>query len=121
MRKIVLSKMCRPDHKLVHNIPPDSLLSEAEVSVPSKCLKCVPLKPSINKYNVTHNWWVVVVCCCCFFLCFFLDERHLLDILPNVRSDLMIILFTTLFRSPNHRERRHDTHPEVESYMHQMF
>ena len=88
-----------------------------------------PQLTNIMSPIIGGGFFVVVGCCCwffffgffCLFFLFVFDERHLLDILPNVRSDLMIILFTTLFRSPNHRERRHDTHPEVESYMHQMF
>ena len=46
----------RPEHKLVHCIPPDFSYSEAEVSVLSKGLKFVPLKPSDNKYNVIHDY-----------------------------------------------------------------
>ena len=45
----------RPGHKLVTCIPPDLPLSEAEISVLSKALKFVPLKPSVNKYTVIHD------------------------------------------------------------------
>ena len=33
----------------------DILLSDAEMSITSKGLKCAPLKPSLNKYNVIHD------------------------------------------------------------------
>ena len=39
-----------PGHKRVHCIPPDLPLSEAEISVLSKALKFVPIKPSVKKF-----------------------------------------------------------------------
>ena len=48
---ISLTKFRNPGH----NLPPDLPLLEAEVFVLSKSLKFVPLKPSVNMYDVIHD------------------------------------------------------------------
>ena len=98
----------RPVHKVVNCIPPALPLSEAEISVLSKALKFVPLKPSVNKYTVIHDWQR-----------FFRSLRWMavLGHPPKRQSNPDDDIFTTLFRTPIHREPPHGTYAEVECYI----
>ena len=98
----------RPGHKLVHCIPPDLPLSEAEISVLSKGLKFVPLKPSVNKYNDNHV-------CQRFFRS--LRWMAVFGHPPKRQGNPDDDIFASLFQTPIHREPPHDTYAEVECHI----
>ena len=71
----------------------DLPLSEAEMSVLSNGLKFVPLKPSVNKYNVIHNRQR--------FLSVLWHRWQSLVILRNVKLTLTMIFLLLCFKLPS--------------------
>ena len=73
-----------------------------------KGLKFVPLKPSVNKYTVIHD-------CQRFFRS--LRWMAVLGHPPKRQSNPDDDIFTTLFRTPIHKEPPHEIYAEVECYI----
>lgn len=98
-----------PAHQLVYCIPTDLKLSDTERSVLSKGLKFIPLKPSVNKYDIIHS-------CQRFFRS--LRWMAVLGHPPKQQTSLNNDIFTRLFHKAIGREPPHGTFAEVECYIH---
>ena len=98
----------KTDNQLVFCIPSTLPLTEAEISVLSKGLKFIPLKPSCNKFDIIQD-------CERFFRS--LRWMAVFDHPPRRQFEPHDDDFTKLFKQPSYREPPHDN-PEVEVYIH---